>query len=208
MRLWLISMTLTPGFEDLSGDGRERARLIVRGNVQARDPALPDQVADQHVGEQMHVDIAAAQNRRDLLAGKAVAVGEHRRDARGARTFDDGLFDPDEHRDGALEIALVDEHDFIGEVGQDARGQLARLLDRDALGERVAAERHVAALDRALHRRIELRLDPDQLDVGLHRARGDRDSRHQPAAADRNHDRVEIGRILEHLQPEACPLRQ
>ena len=87
---------------------------------------------------------------------------------------------------------------------EDARRKLARLLDRDAFGQRVAAERHVAVLDRAFHRRIELGLDADQLDVGLDRARRDRHARHQPAAADRHHDRVEVGRLLEHLKRDGA----
>src|SRR5947209_19464134 len=36
------------GLVNLGGDRRERARLIVRGDVQPGDPALTDEVADQH----------------------------------------------------------------------------------------------------------------------------------------------------------------
>ena len=39
----------------------------------------------------------------------------------------------------------------------------ARLLDRDALGQRVAAHRQLRALDGVVHRRIELGLDADDL---------------------------------------------
>ena len=65
---------------------------------------------------------------------------EHRGEARRACPFDHGLLDSDEHRDRALEVALGDEHDVVRIVLEDARGELARLLDRDAFGERVAAQ--------------------------------------------------------------------
>ena len=55
-------------------------------------------------------------------------------------------------------------------------GQLARLLDRDALGQRVAADRAMLAFDDILHRRIKLGLDPDHLDAGLERLGGGRDA--------------------------------
>ena len=38
--------------------------------------------------------------------------------------------------------------------------------------------------------------------LGLERARGDGDARHQPAAADRHDDHVEVGRILEHFDAD------
>ena len=109
-----------------------------------------------------------------FLPAIALGVGEHRREARRAGAFDHRLLDPDQHRDRALEVALGDQHDVVGKLLEDPRGELARLLDGNAFGQRVAAKRHVAVLDRAFHRRIELRLDPDQLDVRLHRPRRDR----------------------------------
>ena len=51
------------------------------------------------------------------------------------------LFDSDQHRDRAFEVAFGNQHDVVRKLLEDARGQLARLLDRDAFGERVAAER-------------------------------------------------------------------
>ena len=56
------------------------------------------------------------------------------------------------------------------------------------------------ALDDILHRRIEFGLDPDDLDLGLERFRRDRHPADQPAAADRHHQQVEIGRGVEHLE--------
>ena len=56
------------------------------------------------------------------------------------------------------------------------------------------------AFDDILHRRIELGLDADHLDVGLERLGGDRNAGNQPAAADRDDQRVEVRRVLEHFE--------
>ena len=73
-----------------------------------------------------------------------------------------------------LDVLFGDEVDAVDLGGDDPARQLARLLDRDALGQRVAADRAIAALDDILHRRIELGLDPDDLDAGLDRLGGGR----------------------------------
>ena len=69
-----------------------------------------------------------------------------------------------------------DQVDAVDQLGDDLARQLARLLDRDALGQRVAADRAMAALDDILHRRIKLGLDADHLDPRLHRLGGRRDA--------------------------------
>ena len=95
---------------------------------------------------------------------------------------------------------LGDQVDAVDQVGDDRAGQLARLLDRNALGQRIAADRAMAVLDDILHRRIKLGLDADHLDAGLQRLGGGGDAGNQAAAADRDHQRVEVGRILQHFQ--------
>ena len=72
MRWWLTSMMLTPHSCELGGDRGERARPVMRGDLQAGDAAAADQLADQHIGQQMRVDIAAAQDRADLPSAEAV----------------------------------------------------------------------------------------------------------------------------------------
>src|SRR5574338_1126934 len=127
---------------------RMTPRLVMRGDVEPGDAALADEVANQHVGEQMRVDVTAAKDGGDLAALEALGVGDHGGEARGAGALDHGLLDPDEHRDGALEVAFRDQRHAVGKLAEDARGERTRLLDRDALGQRVAAEREAAALDR------------------------------------------------------------
>ena len=110
----------------------------------------------------MGVDIAAAQHGRDLLALVSAGIVEDCREPSGPRPFNDGLFDADQHRHCLLDRALGDEDEIIGQVLENLPGEHAGLLDRNALGQRVAAEREPAALDRAFHRRVELGLGPDQ----------------------------------------------
>ena len=86
-------------------------------------------------------------------------------------------------------------------------GSCADGLDRDAFGQRRAADRPVLGRDGVVEGGIEGGLDADDLDVGLDRLRRDGDPGDQPAAADGNDDLVEI-----RLRPPAsrwrwCPGR-
>ncbi len=74
------------------------------------------------------------------------------------------------------------------------------VLHRNALGERRPAARPVGAVERVPHRRVERGFRPHHLDPRPHRARRDRVAGDQPAAADRDHQHVEIGDLLQHLQ--------
>src|SRR3546814_15053235 len=57
--------------------------------------------------------------------------------------LDDGLFDLEQQADRELQMPFGDEHDVVVQLGNDLARIGARLLDRDALGERVALARHV-----------------------------------------------------------------
>src|SRR3546814_2039449 len=63
----------------------ERARLILEPDAQPCEPARPREIAQQHVGEQSSVDIAAAQDDAEGLALEALGVREQRRQPRRAR---------------------------------------------------------------------------------------------------------------------------
>src|SRR5690348_5632602 len=83
------------GFVDLPGDRGERSGLILGGDAKPRDAALADEVADEDVGEQVRVDVPAAQQGCDLLAAEAARIGQHGRKAGGPCPLDDGFLDPD-----------------------------------------------------------------------------------------------------------------
>src|SRR3546814_5023310 len=55
----------------------------------------------------------------------------------------------------------------------DAGGKRARRFDGDALGDRVARGRQVAAAHLAVHRGVELCLNADELDIRLQRLRSE-----------------------------------
>ena len=63
-----------------------------------------------------------------------------------------------------------------------------------------AADRNRPAGEALRHRRVGLDLDAIDRDAGLHRRRGDQAAGDQAAAADRNDQSVQIGRILQHFQ--------
>ncbi len=79
---------------------------------------------------------------------------------------------------------------------------MAGLLDRDALGQRRSLGRQpgIDPLQHAVHRRIERRLDADDLDLRRQRLGGDGDAGNQPAAADRHDQQVEIGASGQHFE--------
>ena len=66
-------------------------------------------------------------------------------------------------------------------------GQLARVLDGDPVGDRV---------------QVAADLDADEADARPERAQGDRDSRGEPAAADRDQHRLDVGHLLGELEPD------
>jgi hypothetical protein len=126
---------------------------VLQRDPQPREPARAGEVAQQHVGEQPRVDVAAGQHEADLLAGEPLAVRHHRGQPGRAGALDHGLLDLQQQRDRGLEVGLADQHDVVDHPLDHARGERARLLDRDALGQRVAAARQRLAPDLAVHRR-------------------------------------------------------
>src|SRR3546814_1273738 len=69
----------------------------------------------------------------------------------------------------------------------DAGGKRARRLDGDALGDRVARGRQVAAAHLAVHRGVELCLNADELDIRLQRLGGNADAGDKAAARSEEH---------------------
>ena len=59
-------------------------------------------------------------------------------------------------------------------------------------------------VQRIVHRGKELALRADDLDGGSGRARRDRDTGDQPATADGDHDRVQVGDLVEHLDADGA----
>src|SRR3546814_19453181 len=90
-------------------------------DVCSSDLARPREIAQQHVGEQSSVDIAAAQDDADGLALEALGVREQRREPRRARALDHGLFDLEQQAHRFFEAALTDQHDIVDQRLDQAR---------------------------------------------------------------------------------------
>ena len=68
-------------------------------------------------------------------------------------------------------MAFVDQQDLADERGDHLRRQAARLLDRNALGQRIAGARERGAVQPVIHGREELGLYADHLDRARRRRR-------------------------------------
>ena len=92
--------------------------------------------------------------------------------------------------------------DVVEQLAQDRARELARLLDGDALGDRVPV------LRAAGKRGDRLGLHPDQPDVRAQLAEGNRDPGREPTAADRNDDGLEDRELLSQRRGRSCPGRR
>ena len=85
--------------------------------------------------EQAPVDVAAAQHEADLAAAEPLGIAHDRREAGGAGALGHGLLDLEQLQDRGLDRGLLDQQHVVDQALDDRQGQVARLLDRDALGD-------------------------------------------------------------------------
>ena len=120
------SMMLAPASASSAATAANWPGLSGISSDKLRQPPLARELARQHRGDQPRVDVAAAQDQTNLLAGEARGIGHDRRKARGAGALDDRLLDRDQGRDCALELGFADERDVVDQAADDFRGDLAR----------------------------------------------------------------------------------
>ena len=132
---------------DRGGDRRQHARLVRDVDAKSGKASVAGHVPVQDRCQQTRIDIAAADDDANALAGKGRAMLMQRGDARGARTFGNDPLLFDKASDGPFERLFVDQKDIIDEIGDDGARDAARLLDRDALRQRFAAAGDVLAGD-------------------------------------------------------------
>ena len=135
-----------------------------------------------------------------LLAFEHLRIRAHGRERRGACAFHDRLLDGEKVGDGVFDVVFAHQEDVLHQFGDDAAVEIAGLLDRDAFRDRLADAGQVGAFDHVVHRRIGLGLHAIDLDRRLDRFRRERDAGDDSAAADGNDQRVEIGKVLHHLE--------
>ena len=132
-----------------------------------REPATAHHAALDDLAQHQRIDVAAAQDEGDPLAREALAVAQQRRERRGARAFDDRLFDLEEHHDRLLDVALVHEENFLHVALDDRQRESPRLLHRDALGDCGSGEFRRRPLHRVVHAGKALHLHAVNDDGGL-----------------------------------------
>src|SRR3546814_17232844 len=82
-------------------------------------------------------------------------MGKQRSQPGGASALDYRFFDLQQKADGLFQIALAYQNDVIGQRLYEFAGQFARLLDGNALSQRVAFAGKVLTPHLGVHRRIK-----------------------------------------------------
>ena len=135
------------------------------------------------------------------LPAKALRLFQHRGKARGARALRHGLLQGQVGVDRPFEMrsrrpARCRTHARGRSATSACRHSSPRCLRRAS-----APPQGWSSPCKAFHiDGIERGLDADDLDVRLDRFRRDRIAGDQPAAADRNHQHIEIGCVVEHFE--------
>ena len=130
-------------------------------------------------------------------------LDQHRAQPGGAGALGHGLLQGQVGVDRAFEMRLVDQHDLGDELAHDRQRERAHVLHRDAFRQGRAAERAILAAERVPERRIERRLDPDDLDRGAWRGRRWR-CRRSARRRRSGSPGVEVVRVLEHFERDGA----
>jgi hypothetical protein len=155
------------GVADGTREARQYARLVDDLNAQGDDAAVAHEPAQQDLPEQAGVDVAAADDQADALAGEALAVRQHGGEAGGAGPLRHDLLRLRHHLHRLFQRFLLDQQDIAHEPFDDRLGERARRFHGDALGDRLRPEHRREVADGVMHRGIERRLYADHLDVRL-----------------------------------------
>ena len=183
-------------------DGRDAGQYAGRVacvDLDARQPPGAHHAALQDGSQQQRVDVAPAQHQPHLLAGKARGVLQQGRQARSAGAFDQGLFDLQQHHDGLLDVAFVDQHQVVHVLADQLAGDAPGLPHGNAFGDGAGTLRVGRAFDGVDHGREAAGLHADDLHAGLERAHRGGDAADQPATAHRDDQGVQRGLGAQHL---------
>ncbi len=130
-------------------------------------------------------------------------MSHERRQAGRAGALGDGLLDVGVERHRPFERSLLDQHDVFHQRPGDGVGEVAHLLDRDALGDGLPPRRRAQAAHAGGKGRIHRRLDPEHPHLGLDRLGRRGAAGNQAAAADGDEDDVQVRAVLQHLGGES-----
>ena len=185
-----------------AGDAGKRAGQIGHLHGHPHKPAGAYETALENGREDHHVDIAAGQD-QSRLAGRERRFGAHRGQRRGAGPFGDRLLDLEQREHGVFDVLLGDGDHPVDPFADDGHGQPPRTFHGDPLRHRSGPRLGgFASVEERCRGGEPLRLNADDGDRRPQRLDGDGDARDQSAAADGDDDRVEVGGLLQHLQPQ------
>ena len=182
----------------------ELARLILERDHQVRVAAAHDEAAGDDAGQDVHVDVAAADQADDLLALDR-ELPEHRgSDRNGTGTLGDQLLVLDEGEDRSGGLILADGHDIVHVLLDHLEGGLARILHSDTIrkGRNTVEGLPLVIAVSIEHARRTGRLYT--IDLALRTEALDRegDTGDQSAATDRHDDRIHILELVEDLETD------
>ena len=124
---------------DDGGDPDQTARAVGHADAQPHQPLGAHQPAQDHRRQQPAVDIAATQDEADAAAPEPLRVAGDGGEAGGTSTLGHRLLDLQQLQHRGLDRRLLDQHHIVDQPLDDREGDVARLLDRDALGDGGAA---------------------------------------------------------------------
>src|SRR5262245_4028039 len=200
-------------FEDVCADGRrvladagQFAGAVAAQNADANHASVLGQAALDDLRQQVRINVASADDHRDVLIfNPGDLVEENRGQPGGASAFDDGLFDFEQFQDRARDLVFADSDDVVNVTSGDFDGAIASAFDGQAVGDgRLRGDLHI--LVRAQSRfqaGVILGLDADDAGLRAILLNRDGDAADQPAAADRNNYDVERDLFFEQFQADS-----
>ena len=187
----------------------ELARLVLERDHQVCVAAAHDEAAGDDAGQDVHVDVAAADQAHDLLALNR-ELSEHRgSDRNGTGTLGDQLLILDEGEDRRGGFVLADGHDIIHVLLDHLEGGLARILHGNTIREGGNAVEGLPLMIAVSieHTRRTGRLHTIDLALRAEALYREGDTGDQSAATDRHDHRVHILELVEDLETDRALAR-
>src|SRR5512135_2630216 len=185
-------------------DPRQAAGTVRNHDRESPQAAVLDEARFDDARNQIHVDIAAAEDQADVLAGEADFLIQQCRQGYGGGAFGDGFFDFEQDQDRLGDFAFAHSDDLVDIFFRRIERSGADPAHGDAVGDgrgrRQLGRRALFQGD--FHRRDRFRLDADDSDPGLEGFERQRYASDRTAAAHRHDHRIEIGILLVNLKAD------
>ena len=191
---------------DDPGDLLELSGLVDQLDQQAGGPSGIQQAPIHHTGQAGHIDVAAGDHGHHTLSGQMKLIEHHRSHGYGSRTLGDHLLLLHQRQDGAGDFVIADQCDLVDIFAHQLEGVVAGPLDCDAVSDGGDGGQAfgLAAVDSVVHTGCACRLNA----VDLHRRAdlldGVGDAGDQSAAADGDHDGVDVVQVIQDLQGDGA----